>query len=65
MKTKSAKPIWTEVPCRTCGAEKDGGCFVMGRDTLMRHRYKPHATRVRDAAKHAEDSSEARPEGGK
>lgn len=39
---------WADVDCPTCGAIKNEGCFVLGRDTVMKNRYLPHKSRERE-----------------
>lgn len=47
----SAKKVisWVDVACPTCGADESQGCMVMGRETIMKVRYRPHKSREMEA----------------
>lgn len=42
---------WLDIACPTCGAGPSQGCLVFGRETMMKHRLKPHLSRVKEAGK--------------
>ncbi len=51
MKKKKADPDvrWLDISCPTCGAGPMQGCLVFGRETMMKHRLKPHLSRVKES----------------